>query len=265
MNNQAIRKEQTETGNQLSYIRKGMYSNVLKAIPGGKHAVGNAVQEAVIKYPSHTTAEVQQLVKKAKLEAQENERTRLGHELHDNVNQLLATSKLFLDMIEPANPYSDELRNMVREYVESAYNELRNLSKGLVKSDFEKTSLLDQCKRMVNDISFSNAFAVNFDYNEEVEQLNDNSKTALLRILQEQLKNTIRYSKATTISVSLLVTDNNVMLTISDDGVGFDMENTKKGIGLSNISDRAELCNGTAVISAAPGKGCALKVIIPAA
>jgi signal transduction histidine kinase len=233
-----------------------MYSNVLKAIPGG-------MQAAIIKNPSHTTGEVQQLIKKAKLEAQENERTRLGHELHDNVNQLLATSKLFLDMIEPANPYSHELRNMVKEYIESAYNELRNLSKGLVKSGFEQTSLLDHCKRMVNDISFSNAFVVNFDYNEEVEQLNDNSKTALLRILQEQLKNTIRYSKAATISVGLLVIDHEVILTISDDGVGFDMENTKQGIGLGNICDRAELCNGTAVITSAPGKGCSLKVTIP--
>jgi len=81
--------------------------------------------------------------------------------------------------------------------------------------------------------------------------------------LQEQLKNTVQYSKATNILIQLQFNIHTVDLIVQDDGVGFDPLKKTKGIGLRNIYDRTNLYNGTVELQSAPGCGCKLKVSIP--
>ena len=197
------------------------------------------------------------------IKEQEKERKRLGQELHDNVNQLLATAKLFLDRVKTIGDESFEFKTKVSQYLQSAFDEIRSLSHGLATPHFENTSLTDSFKRIVNDIKLSGAFSIFSDLDKKAELLDNSIKLHLFRIFQEQIKNTVRYSHATLVQVRLKVAGGHVRLTIKDNGVGFDLSKKGDGSGLSNIYDRVALCQGTAKITTAPGRGCKLGVLIP--
>jgi signal transduction histidine kinase len=103
-----------------------------------------------------------------------------------------------------------------------------------------------------------------FEYDESVDKaMAENQKIALFRILQEQLNNVAKYAKATTVHILLFKHEHTASLSVVDDGSGFDLSATKKGLGLVNIRNRAELLGGKAEIHSSPGKGCTLKVSIP--
>ena len=88
-------------------------------------------------------------------------------------------------------------------------------------------------------------------------------KLMSFRIIQEQLHNIIKHSKATEVNIRLEVSKKLLNIIIEDNGKGFDPSKKTKGIGLTNIKSRAELHKGKVFIESAPGKGCLLKVIIP--
>jgi signal transduction histidine kinase len=81
--------------------------------------------------------------------------------------------------------------------------------------------------------------------------------------VQEQLKNILAHSRATTVDICLQYSRGEVQLLIRDNGVGFDASLTSRGIGLSNIHERTNFYNGTVSIQSSPGNGCTLEVCIP--
>lgn len=200
---------------------------------------------------------------RAKVIAQEKERIYLGNELHDNVNQLLVASKLFLEVIKTDDKKSAEMKDNVSQYLATACNEIRNLSHGLVVANFDQTGLVGSFKKILNDLVLSGTFEMAFNHDEKIETLNKSKKITLLRILQEQTKNIIKHSQATKIDIELTVVNNKVQLSIRDNGIGFDPRALRRGIGLSNIYDRVKLYNGSVELNTSTGMGCELKVTMP--
>ncbi|MBS1654404.1 MAG: histidine kinase, partial [Bacteroidetes bacterium] len=92
---------------------------------------------------------------------------------------------------------------------------------------------------------------------------NSDVELALFRITQEQLNNILRHARATEVTIDLTVTEKNIELTICDNGIGFDINSTKRGLGLNNMLNRAEFYHGKAIIESSPGNGCVLHVIFP--
>ena len=88
-------------------------------------------------------------------------------------------------------------------------------------------------------------------------------KLALYRILQEQLNNITKHAGATKVWITLFQKENNLVLTVRDNGKGFDLSAKKSGMGINNMTSRAGVLNGTVHIETAPGKGCVLEVQIP--
>ena len=93
--------------------------------------------------------------------------------------------------------------------------------------------------------------------------LPENKKLMLYRIIQEALSNIIKHAQATAVQIKLVRKSRAVVLCIRDNGQGFALENVRKGLGLANIRNRAELFAGIVTIKTAPGAGCTLKVVIP--
>jgi len=85
----------------------------------------------------------------------------------------------------------------------------------------------------------------------------------IYRVVQEQINNILKHSEAQKATIELKSIGNNIMLTISDDGIRFDPTERSQGIGLQNISNRVEFYSGKVDLNSAPGKGCNLKVSIP--
>jgi signal transduction histidine kinase len=199
------------------------------------------------------------------IRAQEDERTRIGHELHDNVNQILASGKMYLSHLNKGSGDFREVKEKIKELLELAIEEVRILSKAMVLPDLKKGGLVASIDDLVTDLRFSNLFEVDFIHCEtaRLEEMNQSKKVTLFRIVQEQTKNILKYSKAGTVEISLHMQNNWVRLAIKDDGVGFDPEKIRRGLGLSNIYERARLYDGKVRLRAAPGKGCSLIVTIP--
>src|SRR5437868_9983846 len=153
---------------------------------------------------------------------QEAERKRLSQELHDNVNQLVATAKLFVDRLQTKNAQHEEFRTKISQYLDMAFTEIRSLSHSMAAPHFEKSKLTDSLKKIVSDIKLAGGFTVLSDFDERVEMLDSSKKMNLFRIFQEQIKNTMRYSKATLIQTRLFLIKNTVHMIIEDNGVGFD-------------------------------------------
>lgn len=194
---------------------------------------------------------------------QEKERTRIGHELHDNVNQILSTAKLFTDMIVPSSPDGEQLKHKVSEYIISAIEEIRRLSREMVTPQLKENGLVASIKTLVADLKTSGTLHVLFHHCGEVEELSSGKKVTFFRIVQEQVRNILKYSKAKNLTIDLQATEQDAVLIIRDDGVGFDPGQTRRGIGLSNIYERTRFYNGSVFIKTSPGKGCRLTVTIP--
>ena len=125
--------------------------------------------------------------------------------------------------------------------------------------------LLESIESVVADIRFINPFNISFTHNLacDIESLSRNKKITLFRIVQEQTKNIIKYSNAKNVAISIACTSEYIQLVITDDGIGFDTKNTKRGLGLSHIYERTQLENGKVLLDAASGKGCRLEIHIP--
>ena len=206
-----------------------------------------------------------QEVTKAIINAQEHERSQIGGELHDNVNQILAGVLLNLGMtkVKPPSEQNEWIDNSVAN-IHMAINEIRKLSHRLAPVSVDDNSLKETFEALLKSININKQFHIKFTIKEVDEiQIIGDIQLNLYRILQEQLNNILKYSKANSIEVSLLLVDNSIQLRIYDNGVGFDTKVNRKGIGLNNIKKRAELFSGNFYVKSSPGNGCEINVEIP--
>lgn len=207
----------------------------------------------------------QKIIARASIAGQEKERRQISKELHDNINQLLTTTLLYLNTAKGASQNTGEMIALSSKFVGSAINEIRKLSKTLTPPTLGELGLVGSVKDLCESIRSTQAFAVRFyhrDFDEDA--FDEDAKLTFYRIIQEQIKNIISHSEASSILIKLISKANKATLVIADNGKGFDFLKTKRGLGLNNIINRAELFNGKTEISSAPGKGCSISVTIPA-
>lgn len=208
----------------------------------------------------------QKLVAQAVVEAQEKERALIGKELHDNVNQILSTAKLYLELADNDENDRTKLIGMSTANIMDAINEIRAISRSLVPSSIDDLGLIDSINDLIESIRATRKLKISFHHYGDIDsRLNEQQKLMLFRITQEQVNNTLKHAQASQLNIELLLDEAFIYLTIQDDGVGFDYSKVrgKKGIGLSNMASRAELFNGKINMITAPGKGCTLQVTVP--
>ncbi len=195
--------------------------------------------------------------------AQEREREQIGHELHDNVNQVLTTVKLYLELALCNKEMREELITKSMNLVLNSIGDIRNLSHELSAPTLGTRSLIDSIKALVENVRSSSRLDIAFDHASCYTSLSMNQKLAIYRIIQEQLNNIVKHANATAVGITISQTDATTRLTIKDNGKGFNIDEKRNGIGLNNIVSRAKVFNGTVEIESAPGNGCALRVTLP--
>jgi len=205
----------------------------------------------------------QKELSEAVIQAEEKERSQIGRELHDNVNQLLSATKLFISVLSAHTKDQQQVKQKSIEYVQMAIDEIRKVSKELVAPQAKEQSIVESIRGMVDDLELVSEMKIRFIHDLESDLLTSGKKVALFRIVQEQLKNTMTHSGADTVTIFLQSKNNELQLIIEDDGQGFDTTQTRSGIGLSNIQERVKFYNGTVNIETSKGKGCKLTVSIP--
>jgi PAS domain S-box-containing protein len=206
----------------------------------------------------------QKFISQATIDTQEQERREIGKELHDNVNQVLTTTKLYLDLSLSSPDLKDELISKSSKNIIYVINEIRQLSRSLMDPSIGDLGLLDSINDLVENINITRKLHVSLSAASDIDQyLEESQKLMIFRIIQEAMNNTIKYAQATSVKLNLRVNSSNVELMIADDGKGFDIENVKKGAGLKNIQNRVYLTGGKLIIDSAPGKGCKIIIKFP--
>jgi PAS domain S-box-containing protein len=207
----------------------------------------------------------QKALTQATIDAQEKERKEIGKELHDNIGQQLTTTKLYLDL---ANSSIDEAaREMVTlslKSISGLINEVRDMSRSLMPPTLGDLGLIDSIYDLIETINRTQPLIIKLDHSGFIEEkIAGNQKLMIFRIVQEQLNNILKHAAAKNVTIKVQNNKPLLFLEIRDDGNGFDIVKTRKGLGLTNIKNRAELFGGNVEILSAAGKGCAIKVTIP--
>ncbi len=195
------------------------------------------------------------------------EKKRIAQELHDGVLGRLFGARLNLDSL---NRFSDD------ESITSRFNylaELKNIEQDIreISHDLnrEKYVLINNFVAIVSNLieeqtnSFEAELTSSLDESIQWDKVSNAVKINLYRILQESLQNINKYASAKHISVEFKKENDQIVFTITDDGIGFDVNTKKRGIGLQNMQSRVNECEGTFDIKSKKGKGTTTVVAVP--
>jgi len=205
------------------------------------------------------------------IEAQEQERTRIARELHDDINQRVAMLAVELSQLQQSTPDSAlEIRKRIdglQRHLSEISVDVQAISHRLHSSKLEFLGLVVACKSFCREVAERNKVTVDFTAEDVPPDLAQDISLCLFRILQESLNNAIKHSGVRHFEVRLRGIANEVGLTVRDCGVGFDAETAvrSQGIGLISMRERASLVKGTVLITSKPMGGTEISVRVPMA
>jgi len=205
-----------------------------------------------------TQAKYDKELAKSQNEIRERALENLSWEIHDNVGQLLSISKMQLNRLE--TKISDENKNDLAEVtslVSKSLQDLRALSKSLNPVSIKEIGLIKALELEINRYNRLNFIKAKLNIVNESFRLDKEKETILFRIVQEFITNAIKHAKASELNVTLLYKNDELEITVKDNGIGFDMNNKKiiKGVGLFNMEGRAKLINATFGMNSIKNKG----------
>ncbi|MDN3655470.1 PAS domain S-box protein [Ferruginibacter paludis] len=193
------------------------------------------------------------------IEAEERSRSQIGMELHDNVNQLLAASRLYIRQVKTSSGKNEGFIKTALDILGVALEEIRKLSASLVAPTLSNNNLKESIEALSKSYPSGNAkIQLHLALNEAA--IPEGLKTNIYRIVQEQFSNIIRHAEATKISITVQQSADSIAVEITDNGKGFDLQTAKRGIGLNNITHRAEAYGGRVCIDTGIGQGCKINI-----
>ncbi|MGV3656912.1 MAG: PAS domain-containing sensor histidine kinase, partial [Chitinophagaceae bacterium] len=207
--------------------------------------------------------ETEKAISKAIISTQEKERSEIGKELHDNVNQILTTVKLYIENIRD---YPDHRTHFIEKSVtlaQKAINEIRTLSRQLVTPVMADLGFEATLAELVEHYKSLNLFDITLQFNCNEAAIEKNMQLTIYRIMQEQMNNIVKYAKATQVQIKVVQQQQNLQVLVADNGVGFDAGKTPTGLGLRNIEHRSQIFKGSMTLQTTPGAGCKLFINIP--
>ena len=206
----------------------------------------------------------------SKLEIQEQTLDHISKELHANFSHLVSLININLSEIIPQS--SNETKESILEtksLAKQLLSELKALSASLNTDHIMHIGFLQALGNELDRLSKTKRYLVTVNKTGEEYRIRPEHEIILFRLCQEVLNNIVKYAKATTVTVSVVYSPNEMLLEIADNGVGFDLglaeqqSAEKESTGLLNIRKRALLINADFSISSEPGKGTIARIKIP--
>ena len=198
------------------------------------------------------------------IESQEQERARIGRELHDNISQRLAMLAIGLEQLQN-NPLevARHVQGLQKETM-AISSEVQGLSHELHASKLEYLGVVSGMKSWCRELSERQEMEIDFRCDVS-SALPFEVGLSLFRVLQEALHNVIKHSGVKHVEVQLVEQSNEVLLTVRDSGTGFDVEGAKRGsgIGLTSMQERVRLVNGAISFESKPMGGTTIRVRVP--
>jgi PAS domain S-box-containing protein len=209
-------------------------------------------------------------------EAQEAERLRVARELHDGVNQVIASATMRLrrvqDILSAQNPAAIEILSRCHKLLVQALEENRRIARNLRPYDLDELGLRAACLNLGKELRSRTGLVVKSQFTRFDRRLPPEVDLSLFRIVQEAFNNVEKHARAKTVRLRIAIHQDAVVLKIHDDGRGFDRATTKtakkgapRGIGLYSLHERAAALGGTCDVVSNPRQGTAITVRVPIA
>ena len=199
------------------------------------------------------------------VEAQEEERGRIARELHDEFGQHLASVLLGLRLVEQAG-IADEARDAMSELVQTinaAISQLRTLAIELRPTALDDFGLIAALERLTESYSRRTGLRVELVVDDLADRLPPLVETTVYRVVQESLTNVAKHAAAESVIVRGEVRGSELVVTVADDGKGFDTNTQPGGFGLNSMRERSEMVAGTVRVTSSPGEGTTVELRVP--
>lgn len=245
---------------------KGWFELSIQPVPEGILILSTDVsdQKRLEKELVEQQIQQQKIITQLTIDAEEKERNELARELHDNINQILATAKIYLARAKKQEVIPQHLVQQGFECVNMAVEEIRTLSHTLVTPSLGDTGLIDALQGLSRQFANAHGQEITLiNHLDPTVALDEQKELMLYRIAQEQISNINKHAQASNVTITLASTAAQLEMTIADNGVGFDTTTKAKGIGLRNMQNRLQFYSGEMHILSAPGEGCRLEISVP--
>ncbi len=208
------------------------------------------------------------LAQKQKVEeGKQSEQKRISEELHDGVlGEMNGVRMILLGLNKKADDAAVALREQAIEKLKDVQEEIRSISHELNDTSYQKlNNFMSSVENLLKTICEPVGIKYHFTYDQDLDwdNLEGITKINLYRILQESLQNCVKHAAATTVYISFETNEKNMVISIQDNGRGFDTSKGKAGIGHKNIKSRIEKINGGWYLRSAPGIGTTVLLEIP--
>ncbi|HEY6971209.1 MAG TPA: PAS domain S-box protein [Candidatus Angelobacter sp.] len=203
------------------------------------------------------------------IEAQEQERTRIARELHDDITQRLALLAVEMDASRQNPPASiqdmSRLLTDLRDRIAEVSSQVQSISHQLHSSQLEYLGIVAAMRSFCREIAAAQKVEIDFTHDRIPEHVTHDTALCLFRVLQEALHNALKHSNVRHFEVRLTYADNQLYLTVADRGTGFDIESAtnRAGLGLISMQERVRLAKGTIAIESKPMGGTTIHVRVP--
>jgi signal transduction histidine kinase len=200
------------------------------------------------------------------LRAQEDERRALSRELHDEVGQAFSTILMEIENLQDyiREPALESRLRSIRGLAESGVNETRNMALLLRPSMLDDFGLLPALEWQGREAAKRTGLSVSISAGKLADQLPEEHKTCVYRVVQEALNNCARHAQATKVQVTVDGRPGEIVLTVQDDGCGFDAARVR-GLGQLGMEERVHHLGGDFSIDSSPGRGTRVNVRLPLA
>lgn len=207
-------------------------------------------------------------VTQAVIDAEESERQRIAGDLHDGVGQVLSAARMNFSALKDQLPTLTEEQKLeikkISSLIDKGCSEVRSVSHQMMPLDLQHNKFHKAVENFVLNLTGNNFKTNVFIEGIDVE-LSFEGQNILYRIIQECVNNVIKHSKASQLDVSIIKDEEQLAITIEDNGIGFDVEDAKSkaGVGLKNIRTRLKYLNGSMELNSAKGAGTCVMLFVP--
>jgi len=187
----------------------------------------------------------------------DKERTHIARELHDGVGGMVSAAMMRFSALANENEAIPEMASYreAMKILNEVGDEVRKTAHNLMPDALQKQPLPDAVQAFCNSVRANGDLQINFQFVGEFNGLTQAYKLNLYRIIQELIKNVVQHANASKVTVQLLINESVLIVSVEDNGTGFDINKQQEGIGLQNIQTRVSSLDGTFVLDSTPGKG----------
>lgn len=273
LNEEALKRGDEKLGALFARLQLGLLAMIVLTLLGGTTLAALTIVHILrlegqvrqrLKESVQARTSLQELSAKL-VRAQEEERRALSRELHDEIGQsfsaVLMEAENLLDM-EPATAVRPHLES-IRTLAEKGMNEIRNMALLLRPSMLDDFGLVPALEWQARETAKRTGMRVQVA-SELADELPEEHKTCIYRVVQEALNNCARHAQATTAQVTVRGERGKILLSVQDDGSGFDPQRAR-GMGLLGMEERVRHLGGTFEIDSRPGRGTLVEIALPLA